>query len=105
MLPDTLTVTYPCSSPGCLIDGCEVAAKTRGLCAYHYAQAKHYGIVDKVGAPKAPTLADTHGSEVMAMWDSGMTMYRIAKETGISNPTVREILVKMGVKDPARKRV
>lgn len=88
----------------CLTDDCDTPAKIRGLCTRHYGLAQHYGTLEQIAEPKKPRLTETRGLEVLAMWDSGMTMYKIAQATGITNPTVRAILLKMGVEDPTRKR-
>lgn len=86
----------------CLIEDCEYEGVTRGLCRNHYQTARKAGTLDQVALPKKRPLAEEHGALVLELWNDGLLMSEIAEHVGITPPTVKAVLDKLGVQNPGR---
>lgn len=86
----------------CLIEDCPYEGVTRGLCRNHYQTARKAGTLDKVALPKKRPAAEEHGALIRELWQDGLLMSEIAEHVGISQPTVKAVLGKLGIENPAR---
>lgn len=86
----------------CLIEDCEYEGVTRGLCRNHYQTARKAGTLDQVALPKKRPAAEEHGALIQELWNDGLRMSQIAEHIGISQPTVKAVLDKLGIENPGR---
>lgn len=86
----------------CLIKDCGDNAVTRGLCNRHYKQAVKDGTLEQVARPIRRPAVERYGDQALELWDSGMPLTHIAAELGTSGPTIRDVLQKLGIDNPAR---
>jgi len=86
----------------CLIEDCLDEGVTRGLCRNHYQTARKAGTLDQVALPKKRPAAEEHGALIQELWNDGLRMSQIAEHVGISQPTVKAVLDKMGIENPGR---
>ena len=86
----------------CLIEGCGEEAQTRGLCGYHYEKGRRDGNLEEIARPKRRPAVERYGERALEMWQAGTPMTHIAQELGTSGPTIRAVLQKLGIENPAR---
>lgn len=86
----------------CRIDGCGEEAQTRGLCGYHYEKGRRDGNLEEIARPKRRPAVERYGERALEMWQAGTPMTHIAQELETSGPTIRYVLIKLGVENPAR---